>query len=257
MKSIKEFFKLIKELLKTSRGRKILFFSFYGIFIITLIIIVRFSDGTNRYYDEEYDKSSSKNITIKEISNFSYDYKIILDDILYNYVGERYNNKEKFTFNNNSYYCEDTNCFVNNNNLWIKENVPFKFSYFLELANVNKILEKATFISKTEYESGKVSYNFEISSNTLNVIIDDIHTDFDDKPNTVVVNIDENGNVNEIKFGLNSYCINNKQCMKNLDIEMYYDNFSEIDDIKSPIKQDFFLKYDIIFSGLFILFEVK
>jgi len=234
VKSIKELISLIKELLKTSKGRKILFFSFYLFFLIVLILIVRFSDGTN-HFNEEYESGSSSNISVKEINNFSYNYKIMLDGVLHDYVGQRNDNKEKFTYNNSSYYSEDGNYFINNSNMWLKVDNPVKFNYFVDLGNVNKILEKATSISKTEYESGKVSYNYEISSNTLIALIDNIDTDFDDKPNTIIINVDEDNNTNEIKFNLGSYCINTKQCNKSLDIELYYDDFNKVDDIKSVL----------------------
>lgn len=236
MKEIKEFIKLIKELSKTPKGRKILFFSGYAIFFVILILVLRFSEEKPYYSNLDYEKGSSYDINFKELDNFSYTYNINLDNVLTEVVGEKNLDKELFKLNGNSYYREGEMYFINNGNLWLKSDNPLKFAYFLELDNIDKIIEKSTFISKTEYESGKDSYNFEISSNTLISLISNLDTDYDDKPNTIVVNSDENGNISEIKFELDSYCINNKECNNSLDIELYYDSIDEIKEIKSPIK---------------------
>lgn len=235
MKEIKEFLKLIKELSKTSKGRKILFFCGYAIFFLILILVIRFSEE-KPYKDVKYEKGSSYSIDFKNFDNFSYMYKIRLDNVLTECNGKKNDIQELFEVNGNSYYREDDKYFINKSDLWLKSDNPLEFSYFLELNNINKIIDNATFISKTEYESGKVSYNFEISSNTLNYMISDINTDFDDKPNNIIVNIDENRNINEIKFDLDSYCVNSNQCTNSLDIELYYDSIDEIEEIKSPIK---------------------
>lgn len=238
MKRVKEFIKFIKELSKTEKGRRILFFGGYFFFFLILAVIFRIGGSSRIPTSSEYEKGNPYSFSLNHLidNNYSFEYKITLDGTLYNYVGKRYDSNQEFKYNNQNYFCNSSNCFINNNNLWVKSENPYRYSYFLDGVNIDKILKNATFVSKTDYESGKVSYSFLISSNTLNSMIKNINTDIDEEPNEIVVNSDESGKINEIKFDLNSYCINNKECNSNLEIELYYDSFGKIEEIKSPIQ---------------------
>ena len=238
MNKFKEFIKLINDLKKTSKGRAILFFGGYFIFFLVLIIVVRISGTNNISSSDDYEKGTPFQFKVNNIvnNNYAFNYKVNLDGVVYNYVGEKYNNTEQFTLNDKSYYCEGDKCFINNSGLWVKCDSPYIYSYFFDILNIKNIFEKATYVSKTEYDSGKTSYNFLISSNTLNSMIDNMFTDIEEEPNEIVINTDEDNYVNEIKFKLDSYCINNNSCSKNLDIELYYDSYGQIEEFKSPLK---------------------
>ena len=84
---------------------------------------------------------------------------------------------------------------------------------------------------KTDYQSGNTKYGFLISSNTINSLINNKETDIDEMPNKIIVNTNEEEYVSEINYDLDSYCINNKLCKKNLEINLSYDSFGEIDKI--------------------------
>ena len=215
MNKFKEFIKLINDLKKTSKGRAILFFGGYFIFFLVLIIVVRISGTNNISSSDDYEKGTPFQFKVNNIvnNNYAFNYKVNLDGVVYNYVGEN-----------------------NNSGLWVKCDSPYIYSYFFDILNIKNIFEKATYVSKTEYDSGKTSYNFLISSNTLNSMIDNMFTDIEEEPNEIVINTDEDNYVNEIKFKLDSYCINNNSCSKNLDIELYYDSYGQIEEFKSPLK---------------------
>lgn len=236
MKQIKEFIDLIKELWKSPRGKGILFFGFYFIFFLVVIVLVRTGVRSTTGIDE-YENGTMYNFTTKnlESKNFSYVYNINVDGILYVYSGKKTRDKELFSVNNIDYYRNGENYFVNNNNLWIKSDNPNLFSYFVELNNIKGILKDATYISKTSYDSGKETYNFKISTNNLNKMIDNVMTDLDDKGNSIVLVTDEDKSVDTIKLNLDDYCINKGLCRSTLEMELIYDEFMEIEDIKSPI----------------------
>ena len=105
---------------------------------------------------------------------------------------------------------------------------------FLKLEIIKKIVDEGYLESKTTYESGKIIYNFLVSSNNINKIIENKDTDYEEIPNKISI-IKEN-NIEEITFSLNSYCLNNKLCDKSLKIIVNYDNHNNIKDIEKPIE---------------------
>ena len=122
-----------------------------------------------------------------------------------------------------------------NEGVWVKSENPFIFSDFFYSESMVNLIKYSFFESKTLYEDGKTTYNLLVSTNTINKLLHNEDSDFDEVPNKLLVTIDENRNIKEISMELNSYCILNKKCEKSLNINMKYDNYSEIDKIDSPI----------------------
>ena len=234
---VKEF---IDKLKATDRGRSLLFFGGYLIFFIILFIIIGTASRSS-VTSEDYEKSDSikYNISSIEDNNYSYKYTITVDVNDFIFEGKRYNDKELFKYNNINYYKDNSNnnIFKKEDNIWIKAEDPNDFSFFTDIDNLKKIEEKATYISKTDYESGKRVYNYEISTTTLEKIISDVDIDLDDKPNELIVSTDEDEVVYSMKLKLDSYGKYKQLCNKYLTIELEYDEFGEIKDIKNPINE--------------------
>lgn len=234
---VKEF---IDKLKATDRGRSLLFFGGYLIFFIILFIIIGTASRSS-VTSEDYEKSDSikYNISSIEDNNYSYKYTITVDVNDFIFEGKRYNDKELFKYNNIDYFKDNSNnnIFKEENKIWIKAEDPNDFSFFTDIDNLKKIEEKATYISKTDYESGKRVYNYEISTTTLEKIISDVDIDLDDKPNELIVSTDEDEVVYSMKLKLDSYGKYKQLCTKYLTIELEYDEFGEIKEIKNPINE--------------------
>lgn len=234
---MKKIVEKIKELNKTSKGKAILFFAFYLCFFLIVILISRFSTRTPFSRTEDYEPGN-ENVTfhIDDIlkSNYIYSYAVTLDGVKSEYYGQKYDDTEMFEFNGRQYY-RNGNDFYVRNTLWTKAVNPYLFPEFFDINNISKLMDVATYQSKTSYEDGKKAYNFLLSSNSINQLLKNINSDFLEEPNTVTLEIDDERNVNKIEFNLGSYCTLNKLCKSSLKIEIEYDMFGEVTKIDNPV----------------------
>lgn len=236
-KKLNEIISFIKELYKSPKGKAVLFFGFYFVFFAVLLIFLRLAPK-KRIDHIDYQKGTPYNYSLDyfDLDNFTFTYNINLDDTTYSYVGKHKDDVDLFQFNNMSYYRNQDNFFVKND-LWIKSENPFKFYDFIDLKKVDLLLSSSAYDSKTTYSSGKTNYVFLISTNTINKLIHNVDTDFFEEPNRLILITDENNNVKEIKFELDSYCTLNKICTKNLVIDLEFDMFGKVDKIDNPINE--------------------
>lgn len=229
----------IKELYKTPRGRGILFFAAYFVFFVVLIILVRTGERGNTAGTYETVKSYHFSVNDIASNNYNFSHSINLDDKTFTYSGSRYFNEEVFVFSDSlntlEYYRNDNNYLSKTGDLWLKSDNPYLFPMFFEIQKINEILDKATYISKTDYESGRKVYHFEVSTTTLVSLLENKNVDLDDLPNEVVVTTNEEGDVTEIKLVLNSYCQYQGSCSLGLQILLKYSDYGKIQEIASPI----------------------
>ncbi len=90
--------------------------------------------------------------------------------------------------------------------------------------------------STTNYETGDYEYKLFISTNSLNKIIFNTNTDYDEIPNNITLRTNSSNSVYKINYSLDSYCKLNNLCNNNLSLEISYDKFGEIEEIKNPVK---------------------
>lgn len=225
----------IQELKKNPKGNAIIFFLFYLVFFIILFLFIRHTGNENALL-QEYEKGNSNDFNNNGIlnSNYMFDYKVYLDSIMHDYYGKKNGDVESFKYNNVDYY-RNGDAFFSNNGTWVKCDSPYKFSEFMDLDNLNLIMNSASYESKTEFEDGRVNYNYLISSNTLNKILYNVNTDYDEVPNSIVLESDTNNNIVSITFNLDSLCKLNKTCKSSLKIELNYDMFGGVNKIDNPI----------------------
>lgn len=233
-------FDIIKELMGTPRGKGILFFLVYFIFFFVLTIVARSSTPVDPK-TREYEKGNPYRFSIQNIvdKNYHFEYEINIDDKIITYKGNRYNNIELFQMsdgiNSVDYYRDRDNYLSKNNQLWLKAVNPYKYYQFMDIENVSNILLKATYVSKTKYESGKEAYNFLVSSATLVELLEGGTLDIEEVPNEVVLFTDDSGYTERIVFGLNSYCLVKGICTLKMSITLKYDNYGKVEAINSPI----------------------
>lgn len=225
---MKQFIELIKELRKTPRGKGILFFAFYFVVFLVLIIIIKLN-GDNVYKEKEYEagRPYSFDTTYLENNNYHFEYIITKDDKKYIYIGDKYNDKELFQFNNKEYFYDGEKYYVD------KKEVtnPYLYPELIDIVNIKTLLELATYDSKTSYESGLTKYNFLLSSNTINANVYSKNTDIDEVPNSITIGTNSSDIMDEITYHLDSYCKYDSNCKDKLEINLSYDKFGEIEEI--------------------------
>ncbi len=233
---IKKFLATIKELRKTPRGKALLFFGGYFLFFILIMIVFRISPKMS-IKNYNYDKGAKDDYSLSKIeaNNYNYKYGITVDDTNYIITGKRNKEKEEFSFMDNNYFHNNDNYFTLNNGIWIKCANPNNYNYFTDITNLKELLNKSFFLSKTDYESGKVIYNYLITTNQIIKSIHNLDIDIADLANEIILSTDEEGNTNQIRLKLDSYCQYEKICNKSLEIILNYDEFGNVSEIESPI----------------------
>lgn len=236
-KNISDIISKIKELKKTAKGRAVLFFGAYFIFFLVLAILARTLPRSVTSYDDIKNNHTNYSISADLIlnNNFKFTYSVNIDGVLYNYVGERKNTQERFTYNNLEYYKSGDNYLVNNNGIWTKCDSPYYLSDFLEFSKVNELFSDATYISKTEFESGEASYNFKIATANIVEKLDKINIDIEEIPNEIVFVTNSDGEVYNVQLVLNSYGKYKGYCQDVFSITLNYSDFGQISEIVNPI----------------------
>lgn len=233
---MKELFKNIKELSKTTKGKAILFFGFYFVFFIIIMIIARF--GSRNYTKpSDYETGKSGTFYINDIvdKNYGFTYQVSLDNVKYTYTGTRNSNNTLFDYNGNNYFSSDDKYFINNS-IWSKCDNPIMFYNFINPSKITSILENSWNEANTSYEDGRHEYSLLISTNTLNKLLDSKNTDYDEIPNKIVVSTDSDKLANKITYNLDSYCKLNNLCDNSLSLEISYYRFGKIEGIDNPIE---------------------
>lgn len=226
-----------KSLKGTDRGKGILFLGRYFIFFVVLFLIFNIGGTRNTTLPEDYELNSSGNYSVDKILNENYNFKytIDIDNNLYIYSGERKENIEYFTFNGIQYYHNTNNYFTNNNGMWISTTNPYIYTEFLDFNRLGEIIVDATYISKTEFDSGKTLFNYQLSTNSLMKRIENIDTDIMEVPNNIVFTAGSDSVLNKIELDLSSYGKFKGICTNNFRIILEYSNFGGVDEIVNPI----------------------
>lgn len=229
---MKDLIKLIRE---NPKGKAFLFFIFYGIFFLVIICVLFFgkSDYTK---PEEYEKGTPNDYSslFSVDDNYAFIYTISLDDNVYYYKGQKNGDAELFQYAEKNYYKLGNDFYVYDG-IWTKCENPYIYSQFLDVKNIDAFLNLATYLSKTTYDSGKITYNFLLSTNIINKEISDVITDFSEEPNQLILSMDEDKNVDQVSFLLDSYCSLNNLCEKSLKIDIQYGQVGMVGKIDNPI----------------------
>ena len=227
----------IKKMSQDTKGKAVLFFGFYIVFFAFVFLFINLSNSKLTYGDDYERSNVSYTFNLDKLfaENYMFTYNITLDNNVYSYFGAKIKEVESFKYNNLDYYRNDEDYLVKNGD-WIVTENPYVYKEILNNKNIKMILEKSHFVSKTVYESGKNTFNFQISSNTLNAFLYGLNTDYDEIPNEIIVSTDEERNVNNIIFNFNSLCKNNGFCNYGFKVELKYDSFGEIEGIVNPIE---------------------
>ena len=230
----------IKNLSKSSRGKAILFFLFYFIFFFLIISLVRSNYATNSNNTNTKDNTVRTEYKLDKIENGNYHFirEENINGLLTNFTGDKNDNKTEgvMTVNNTftNYFIYDNINLIKTTDKYEVTSELYHFNNITDDNNISKFLEKAYLVSKTEYETGNTSYNYEITTNTIDPIINNTNIDIADIPNKITLETNEEDEVIKITYDLSSYAtyINNIPTIVNITIS--YSNFGEIGDLEVP-----------------------
>ena len=234
---MKKFLSFVKKIYNSPRGKAICFFAFYFFFFLFLMIFARLGER-NIYSSHDYEEGIPIYYDQKQfnIKNYSYKYRVVLDGISSLYEGKRNEKRDVFQYLDNSYYMENDIIYCRDNIGWNKCDNVVLFEDFFKASSIPKILSLATYSSKTEYDSGKVTYYLFISGNTINKDIYGINSDYEEKEvNSIAVQVNEKGVIDRIHYILDSYCKANSLCTDSLEINYSFDDIGKIDYIERPV----------------------
>lgn len=231
MKGLIEKYKEIKNMPK---GNAYLFFGFYFIFFIIVIMMIRQSPKTVKEDLEENDERHYMELGAIRDLNYQFEYVVDLDGVVKKYRGEKYQEKELFTYQDKNYYYDGNHYYIKDNMKWVKSENPYSYKEFMNLDKISKFLDTSYIESETTYKSGKTSIRFYLDTNLIYQNLYDRNTDYDDEGNYIVVNLYDD-KVESVIFQLDHYCISSSICKKNFKIEIDYDKVGEIEEIQKPV----------------------
>ena len=223
----------IKEFLKTPRGKGLAFFGFYFLFFLFIAILSRSGGSSKSLKASDFEQGNSKPVYVESLNlkNYEFIYTVTIDQNVYQYKGQRYLNKMLFEYNNQKYYY-DGEKYYKQDGKWIECEDSLAFRDLLNLDQVNLLLDVASYESMTTYESGKINYNYLLSSNTIFSVLKGINTDYFEEPNSIIVGVNEDNIVEKVSFQLDSYGYFSQICSNKFMISVEYDNFGGIEEIK-------------------------
>lgn len=235
-----KYIKFIKDLSKSKRGRAVLFFVFYFIFFFVLISLIRSNYNTNRETTDNNTNNVSTEYKLDGIINGNYHFvrEENINGVVSNFTGDKADNRiEGIMTRDNTFY----NYFIYDNINLIKISDKYEvttdlyqFNNITDDNNISKFLRRATLISKTEYETGNISYNYEITTNTIDEILNGTNIDIDDIPNSITLETNEDDEVVKIIYNLSSYSSYINGVPSNSSITITYSDFGEIEPLEIP-----------------------
>ena len=234
-----KYIKFFKELSKNKRGRALLFFLFYIIFFVILISMIRGSYNETPNFDNN---NSNINAIYKldgiENGNYHFTREENINGEITNFTGDKADNRiEGVMTTNNLFY----NYFIYDNINLIKLTDKYEvttdlyhFNNIIDDNMIENVIKKSTLISKTEYETGNTSYNYEITTNTLDNIINNTNIDLDMPVNSISLETNEDDEVIKITYDLSSYATYINNIPTTTTITINYSNFDRIENIEIP-----------------------
>lgn len=239
-KSKNKYIEAIKKLKESKRGKAILFFAFYFVFFFFLISLIRTNYNSNSEIDTSNDNKVNTEYKLDSIESGNYHFtrEENINGIVTNFTGDKSNNKiEGIMTNNNIFY----NYFIYDNINLIKLTDTYEvtselytFNNITDDNNISKFLERAYLVSKTEYEAGNTVYNYEITTNTIDSILNGTNIDIADISNKITLETNEEDEVVKITYDLSSYSTYVNNISTTTYITITYSNFGEVEELEIP-----------------------
>lgn len=223
---------IFKEIKNDTQKKAIVKLIAMGVFFLILIVCLKMTD-----YQPPINQNTKKQLLpfsfdLIESNNYHFEYIEGMNANLVTYQGDRNGEKELFSNGVDQFYKENDIYLKKENNEWKECKLPYTFSQFMEISKVKEILERSTMISKTEYKEGNRVFTYQVSTSTLQEVINQSSIDIEDIPNEVIIKTNQTNQVIEISFKLDSYAIYNQLGMM-ASTNIKYSRFGEIKEIEN------------------------
>ncbi len=237
-------FKKIFEYIKNPKNRPVLFFGFYFVFFVVLAILFRTSPSpkdTSQATDKNIPKSEHYyNLGKIEDANYHFKYEYNINNIVTSFEGDKNGVRQLFTRTvggvSNNFYGYRNLYMMFDNNTWQKCDNPYVLVELMDTSVIREILEKATFVSKTEFQNKRYSYNYNISTETLESIINNNSIELSDNLNEVTINMDDKHYVEKIEYNLDSFYKYKDPSSTGFRLSLEFSDFGNIKEIEE-VKQ--------------------
>ena len=188
-------------------------------------------------------KKNNTNTSNQSTTSIKADYDLKkLEEGNYHFTREETRNSIKTIFTGEANGGRSSFLMTSDNGIYLeKENNSYKVSvnpYLYPRLNdysiIKKILDTAHLKAKTTYENGNTIYQYEISSTSLLSIMDNKEVDLDDQVNLISLTTDENKNVVEIIYQLDSYHSYSYNVVEHLTIKVDYSDYGKVKELEIP-----------------------
>ncbi len=221
------------EFVHTPRGKAVIFFGIYFVFFLALIILARVSGSGPVLGSTDLQLDSySANFSAVSNGNYNFNYQFVVDGVTSTYTGSHYEKKALFTDGVVNYYQDNDLYMKEQAGLWIKCDVPYPFSDFVDVEIMKNLVDHATYISKTELASGESTVNFSISTTTLIDLLEGVEVDLDDPVNTIVIQMNEDRDVVGVSYDISSYAKYKGLATGQVQLTLSYSDFGEVAEIQ-------------------------
>ena len=223
MKKIKEVFGVIKKIYKNPRGKAFLFFGVYFFFFLFLIITIRIGVNHNSNIEDKIPDTDD----IIVIDNYKFNYNIYIDNDNYNYVGEVSGKISLFNYKDNQYYKTDSLYYLKKGDSLEVVDDPYIYHELFNIENLNTLLKLSTKESTTNYEDGRVVYNYLLSTTTIVKYIEMMEVDLDDVPNMISITYRDNV-LEEVNIDVSSYGKYRKMCKESVKLSAKFTDHDKV-----------------------------
>ncbi len=235
-KALKYIINFIKETKNNPQKKAIFMLIIMFLFFAFVVVCLRTTNSNINKRNITTEEDNKFEFSLSKIKNDNYHFihSLNIDNNIEIYEGDKNREKELFSINNLDNYYKYGNIYLKNiSGVWSTIDNPCKYEEFKNIDNIEKLLEKASFLSKTEYNDKTSVYNYNISTTSIIKILDNKDIDIDDLPNKIDITADSNDDVIEINYDLSPYFIY-KNLGNSSNINIKYSKFGEIKDIEDP-----------------------
>ncbi len=222
-----------KKRIVDKRWRSIIIMGFYVVLFGFLIIAIRY----DKYQEkkelkrqqelEEAQKIHSTNDLQEYLkgTNYSFQYVLKLDDVTYQYVGKRYDDKQKLVIqsgmSNADYYIYGDIGLKKSGDEYILADLPFHYFNYFDIDIINNIINQSTYDELTN--------TYEITSSNFNEAIKQKATMSNKSINTISIAYTDN-NISAIIIDFSNYVKARREKYSFAVLELKYQDFGKITD---------------------------
>ncbi len=225
--SIKQVLNYLKDTFDNPRKKSIIMLIIMVIFFFVVVTMLRNTDTKDYSKDR---KTNTYEFSLKNIKSSNYHFVYNIDNKVYE--GDRYLSKSVFTNNNDKYYQYKDTLLKDYTGVWQKID-NYQYMEFTDINIIEKLLDSSTFSKKEEYSDGNSIFIYNISTTTIEKLVNNKDIDIADNVNEIKFYTDKDLEVNRIYFDISPYT-KYKSNKDVTNIDLVYSNFKGIEKIDDP-----------------------